>query len=88
MSIKDTLDEKIGRKWRKILDQLLHFAWAFIALIPVMVYGPTIVAGAFSGLLLCLPREFVDQWPIGDWGDTLLDIAFFILGGAFAGMIF
>ncbi len=88
MSIKDWLDEKLGRKWRKILDQILHFLWAFIALIPVMVMGPTVVAGIMSALLFALPREIVDQWPIGNWADTLLDLAFFALGGAVAGMIF
>lgn len=88
MSIKDWLDEKIGRKFRKILDQVLHFAWAFIALIPVMVWGPTVVSGICSALLLALPREIVDQWPINNWKDTLLDLAFFALGGAVAGAIF
>jgi hypothetical protein len=88
MSIKDWLDKNIGRKWRKILDQILHFLWAFIALIPVMVMGPTVIAGIMSALLFALPREIVDQWPIDHWGDTLLDLAFFALGGAVAGMIF
>jgi len=88
MSIKDYVDKKIGRKWRKFLDQPLHFLWAFIALIPVMVWGPTVVAGICSAVLLALPREFVDQWPIDHWSDTLLDLAFFALGGAVAGAIF
>jgi ABC-type proline/glycine betaine transport system permease subunit len=88
MSIKDWLDKNIGRKWRKILDQILHFLWAFIALIPVMVMGPTVIAGIMSALLFALPREIVDQWPIDHWDDTLLDLAFFALGGAVAGMIF
>ena len=88
MSIKDMLDEKIGRKWRKFLDQPLHFLWAFIALMPVMIMGATVIAGIISALLLALPREFVDQWPIDHWDDTLLDLAFFALGGAVAGMIF
>ena len=88
MSIKDVLDEKIGRKWRKILDQPLHFLWAFIALTPVAVWGATVAACMLSALLLALPRELVDQWPINDWKDTLIDLIFFALGGAFVGMIF
>lgn len=88
MSIKDMIKDKIGKKWAKVLDQVLHFAWAFIALIPVMVMGPTVIAGAMSGLIFALPREFVDQWPIGNWGDTILDLCFFALGGAFAGWLF
>ena len=88
MSIKKMLDEKFGRKWRKILDQVLHFLWAFIALTPVANWGATVPACVLSALLLDLPREFVDQWPINDWGDTLLDLAFFALGGVVVGMIF
>ncbi len=88
MSIKNSIDEKIGRKWRKVLDQLWHLLWAFFSLIPVMVYGPTVIAGMCSALLLALPREFVDQWPVDHWEDTLLDLAFFAIGGAIAGAIF
>jgi hypothetical protein len=87
MSIKDWLDEKIGRKWRKILDQVLHFLWAFIALIPVLAMESHIMGATFSAVLFALPREIVDQWPIDDWGDTLLDLAFFALGGFVIGMI-
>jgi len=81
MSIKDWIDKHLGRRWRKILDQPLHFAWAFVALLPVVLVGPLWWAGGLSGLLLALPREFIDQWPIDHWDDTLLDLAFFILGG-------
>jgi hypothetical protein len=88
MSIKDWLDEKIGKKWRKRLDQLFHFLWAFFALLPVAVMGFTVFACILSSLILALPREIVDQWPINDWRDTLLDLAFFALGGAVVGVIF
>lgn len=88
MSVKDWVDEKIGRKWRKRLDQVMHFLWAFLALLPVVVMGPTVIACVISALIIALPREFVDQWPIDDWGDTLLDLAFFALGGAVVGIIF
>jgi len=85
MQIKKMLDEKIGRKWRKILDQPLHFLWAFIALTPVLTLGNPVIAGALSGILIALPREVIDQWPINDWRDTLLDLAFFALGGGVIG---
>ena len=87
MSIKDNLDAKFGKKWRKILDQVLHFLWAFIALIPVLAMESHIIGATFSAVLFALPREIVDQWPIDDWGDTLLDLAFFALGGFVIGMI-
>jgi hypothetical protein len=88
MSIKKILDEKIGRKWRKILDQPLHFLWAFIALTPVVFWEASLPACILSALLLALPREIIDQWPVDDWGDTLLDLLFFALGGAAVGIIF
>jgi len=88
MSIKDWIDEKIGRKWRKRLDQIMHFLWAFIAVMPIMIWGATVPAGILTALLIALPREFIDQWPIDHWDDTLLDLLFFALGGAVAGIIF
>ena len=62
-------------------EQTLHFAWAFIALFPVIFWEATWWSGALSGLLLCLPRELVDQFPIERPLDTVKDISFFILGG-------
>lgn len=88
MSCKDWLDEHIGRKWRKRLDQILHFLWAFIALLPIVIAGPVWWAGGLSGFLIDLPRELVDQWPIDDWFDTILDISFFTIGGICVCLIF
>ena len=87
MKIKHWIDEKLGLKNRKILDQAMHFTWALAALLPVLIIGG-FLGGALSGLLLALPRELVDQWPVGDWKDTILDLSFFALGGAIAGLLF
>ena len=87
MSLKDWLDEKIGRKWRKILDQVMHFLWAFIALIPVLTMDNKIVGSTCSAFLFALPREIVDQWPINNWRDTVVDLGFFALGGWVIGAI-
>ncbi len=73
---------------KQLLDQSLHFAWIFVAIMPIAIWGPTILAGALSGFVLAFPREFVDQWPIAHWKDTALDLLFFTLGGAAAGVIF
>ena len=86
--IKDKIDEAIGEKARKVVDQLAHFLWAFIALIPVLVIESHIVGGAFSAVLFALPRELVDQWPVRHWKDTFLDLAFFALGGAAIGALY
>jgi hypothetical protein len=70
---------------KKILDQVFHFAWSFLALAPIVLMDSPIMGGALSGLFLGLPRELVDQWPVGHWKDTILDLAFFTLGGAVIG---
>lgn len=67
--------------WKQIGDQFLHVAWAAAALAPVLLW-PTWWGGALSGLAFALPRELVDQWPINRWWDTVLDLAFFGIGGA------
>ena len=71
---------------KQIIDQTLHFGWSFIALIPILILGG-FWGGLLSGLLIGLPRELVDQWPVGHWKDTALDLAFFALGGAVIGSI-
>lgn len=88
MRIKDWFDERINEQPRKIIDQIAHFLWAFIALIPVLIIDDHTIGGGLSGLLIALPRELVDQWPIGHWKDTLLDLLFFTLGGAAIGTLF
>ncbi|GAG19319.1 unnamed protein product [marine sediment metagenome] len=72
-------------KKNKILDQVLHFAWSALALAPIVFMNDKVMGGALSGLLLGAPRELIDQWPVGHWGDTILDLVFFTLGGAFIG---
>ena len=86
-NLKDKLDAKLGVKWRKVIDQVMHFLWSFLALIPVLAMNDKMLGGMLSGLLLALPRELIDQWPVGHWKDTLLDLAFFALGGAAIGNI-
>ncbi len=73
---------------KQFVDQLLHFTWAFVAIMPIAIWGPTILAGALSGFVLACPREFVDQWPVGRWKDTAVDLLFFTLGGTAAGLVF
>jgi len=43
--------------------------------------------GGISGFLLGLPRETIDQWPIGHWEDTALDLLFFTIGGIIIGVL-
>jgi len=72
---------------KQIIDQTLHFLWSFIALIPILVLDDKVLGGLLSGLLIGLPRELVDQWPIGHWKDTALDLIFFALGGVAIGVL-
>ena len=71
----------------QLIDQAGHFLWAFFALAPVLAIDSHILGGALSGLLLALPREFIDQWPIRHWDDTVIDLAFFTIGGAVIGWV-
>ena len=69
------------KKWQKnILEFVAHFAWAFIALLPVAITQEW-WTGFLSGVLLALPRELVDQWPIERPLDTVVDLLAFGLGG-------
>ena len=70
----------------KALEQVLHMLWGGLALVPVLI-SPGPIGGAISGVLLALPRELVDQWPINRIHDTILDLFFFGLGGAIAGAV-
>jgi hypothetical protein len=72
-------------RWRQFIDQPLHMAWASMALAPLVWWGPHWWSGALAGLLIDLPRELVDQWPISRESDFLLDLLSFAIGGALIG---
>lgn len=65
-----------------LVDQFLHFLWAASVLSAYEFIPVPVLNGAVAGLLIALPRELVDQWPIRRWGDTALDCSAFALGGA------
>ncbi len=46
-----------------------------------------VVGGAASTIPWIILRELIDQWPIDSWGDTAIDSAEFILGGALGGLV-
>lgn len=73
--------------WDDVRDQVLHLLWS---LLPLLIFHFTpvpILDGALAGLAWALPREFVDQWPIERPKDTAIDLCFFALGGALAGLV-
>ena len=77
-----------------ITDQVLHMLWAFVPLSLFWLIRKqpkwgwrAVVGGAVFGLVIALPRELVDQWPIERPWDTVLDLAFFAVGGALAGVL-
>jgi hypothetical protein len=76
--------EKIAKN---ALEQLAHFLWAAIPVGIMLTVDNLVVAGGLSGLAICLPREIVTQWPINRVWDTVLDITFFIIGGAVSGYL-
>jgi hypothetical protein len=77
---------------KEILDQALHCAVALLCLLPLAL-APNALSGAVSGFLLGLVREVTEE------GDPVslaklraalgskLDLSFWALGGAVAGII-
>ena len=85
----------LAERWREspgqqIGEQFLHLA--AIGAPPVAIVlaleGSPVLAGALASAWVGSVREFVDGWPVESWGDTLLDLAFVIAGGALAGLVF
>ncbi len=72
--------------WAEVLDQSLHFLWAGSALATFYFIRIPVLDGVLGALLLALPRELVDQWPIERPWDTVLDLSFFVLGGIAVGL--
>ena len=66
-------------------EQCLHALWAFVPVAIMLSLDNKTVAGGLAGLTFALPREIWEQWPINRAWDTVLDITFFIIGGALAG---
>jgi hypothetical protein len=79
----------LERALRQIPEQLGHAAWGSLPALVWLGLAPIspVLAGGVAGLALALPREIVDQWPIGRPWDTALDLSFFGLGGAVAGWV-
>lgn len=72
---------------KQIIDQALHFAWGVLLAAPVAWYGAPIWLCAAVPLLTAIPREFVDQWPVNSWADTVADMAAMAAGGAVIGWV-
>jgi hypothetical protein len=68
----------------QVIDQAGHFIWGFcIVLVASMMYRslPDWLAAFCLPIFIVLPREIIDQWPINNIYDTILDLMFFGLGG-------
>ena len=91
MSAKDIVRELIAAGdlpfWApQALDQGLHIIWGYWIVVVAMKAGLNRWWGAvWLPVLTLLPREFVDQWPINSWGDTIMDLTFLSVGGILAG---
>ena len=70
--------------WVNVLDQLLHFFYSTVILVPVLIW-PSYVTAGLSGFLLGVVREW-EQWRELDlkilmFWDRLEDVFFFTLAG-------
>ena len=65
----------------EVLEQIGHFAWAAAVLILYIIIPIPLLNGFIAGVMVALPRELIDQWPIERPLDTVLDLLFFGLGG-------
>lgn len=70
---------------KQIIDQSAHFAAALVALAPAALW-PGVASFAFAGAALGLVREITEPGPVLSAG-SLLDILFWTLGGAAAGLL-
>lgn len=76
---------------KEIRDQALHAAAAILCLLPVAL-APNLITGALSGLLIGLVRELTEEGEISLVAlkaalGSKLDLSFWALGGAVAGII-
>lgn len=76
---------------KEIRDQALHCAAALLCLLPVAL-APSIITGAISGLLVGLVREITEEGEVSLAAlrsalGSKLDLSFWTLGGAIAGLI-
>lgn len=70
---------------KQIIDQGAHFGAAAIILVPLAT-APSLLTFTLAGAALGLIREITEPGSIVSKG-SLLDIAFWALGGAAAGML-
>lgn len=76
---------------KEIRDQALHCAAAILCLLPVAL-APNIITGAVSGFLCGLIREVTEEGEVSLAAlksalGSKLDLSFWALGGALAGLI-
>lgn len=76
---------------KEIRDQALHCAAAILCLLPVAL-APNILTGAVSGFLVGLVREITEEGKVNLAAlrhalGSKLDLSFWALGGAIAGLI-
>ena len=72
---------------KQLIDQPLHLLWALACLATFTFVRVPILDGVLAALVLALPRELVDQWPIERKWAFFLALAFFAIGGGIAGAL-
>jgi hypothetical protein len=80
---------------KQLVDQSAHFIAALVILIPAMSH-PSIITGALAGFGLGFVREMTEEGTkitldaakkVFASKNSMIDIAFWVLGGAVAGLL-
>lgn len=80
---------KLGLVLADTIDQIIHGIWGFSLVTVAVQFGMNSMIGAvILPLIIAVPRELVDQWPVEDVTDTALDTLSFVIGGTVAGLAF
>ena len=75
----------VRRGWKNVMDQILHAGYAGLVLLPMMLFGGTLIGPAAAGFLVGGIREaeqyFKLDLRIEMWWDRIVDTAAFVAGG-------
>lgn len=73
--------------FKELGEQLLHGLWIAAPLFVIWKFGLHAWTGILAAWIIAAPREFVDQWPINDVGNTVKDYTAYTVSGFIMGLL-